>query len=160
MSNSFTTSWTVACQASLSWDFPGKNIGVSCHFLLQGLHGLQPVTLLCPWNFPGKNIGMSCHFLHQGWNLHLLHWQVDSLPLSQRNYFRHHLISLLHVKWALWRSRQPSVFLSSISADSTNHIFAIWKISRKKNQKAPKSKIWICRTMATTYITFTLYQAL
>ena len=22
--------------------------------------------LLCPWNFPGKNIGVSCHFLFQG----------------------------------------------------------------------------------------------
>ena len=37
---------------------PGKNAGVGCHFLLQG-------TLMT-----------------QGWNLHLLHWQADSLPLS------------------------------------------------------------------------------
>jgi len=22
--------------------------------------------LLCPWNFPGKNPGMGCHFLLQG----------------------------------------------------------------------------------------------
>ena len=29
-------------------------------------HGLQPARLLCPWNFPGKNIGVSCHFLLQG----------------------------------------------------------------------------------------------
>ena len=42
-------------------DFPGKNTGVGCHFLLQGV------------------------FLTQGLNLHLLHllrWQADSLPLS------------------------------------------------------------------------------
>ena len=26
----------VARQAPLSWDFPGKNTGVGCHFLLQG----------------------------------------------------------------------------------------------------------------------------
>ena len=26
-------------------------------------HGLGPTRLLCPWNFPGKNIGMGCHFL-------------------------------------------------------------------------------------------------
>ena len=46
--------------------------------------------LLCPWNFPSKNPGVGCHFLlqgvlpTQGWNLHLLHllhWQVGSLPL-------------------------------------------------------------------------------
>ena len=42
-------------------------------------------------NFPGKNTGMGCHFLlqeifpTQGSNLHLfslLHWQEDSLPLA------------------------------------------------------------------------------
>ena len=55
--------------------------------------GLQPTRLLCPWNFPGKNIGKGFHFLFQGIfqtkgsNSHLLHWQVDSLPL-------HHLGSL------------------------------------------------------------------
>ena len=44
--------------------------------------------LLCPWGFPGKNTGVGCHFLLQGVfqiqgsNLHLLHWQADSLPLS------------------------------------------------------------------------------
>ena len=26
-------------------------------------HGLKPVKLLCPWDFPGKNIGVGCHFL-------------------------------------------------------------------------------------------------
>ena len=41
--------------------FPGKNTGAGCHFLLQGI------------------------FLTHGLNSHLpclLHWQVDSLPLS------------------------------------------------------------------------------
>ena len=46
--------------------------------------------LLCPWNFPGKNTGAGCHFILQGifpiqrlniWLLHFLHWQADSLPL-------------------------------------------------------------------------------
>ena len=55
-------------------------------------HGLQPARLLCPWNFPGKNTGVGCHFLllgifpTQGSNLHLLlllHYQVDSLPLHR-----------------------------------------------------------------------------
>ena len=45
-------------------------------------------TLLCPWDFPGKNTGVDCHFLlqgiflTQGWNLWPLHWQGHSLPLS------------------------------------------------------------------------------
>ena len=29
-------------------------------------HGLQPARLLCPWNSPGKNTGVGCHFLLQG----------------------------------------------------------------------------------------------
>ena len=29
-------------------------------------HGLQPTRLLCPWNFPGKNTGLGCRFLLQG----------------------------------------------------------------------------------------------
>ena len=46
--------------------------------------------IFCPWNFPGKNIGVGCNFLFQGifliqgLNPHLLcllNWQVYSLPL-------------------------------------------------------------------------------
>ena len=29
-------------------------------------NGLWPTRLLCPWNFPGKNTGVGCHFLLQG----------------------------------------------------------------------------------------------
>ena len=57
----FVTLWTVAHQALLSLGFSGKNPGMGCHFLLQGIfptQGLNPCLL------------------------HLLHWQVDSLPLS------------------------------------------------------------------------------
>ena len=53
-------------------------------------HGLQFARLLCPWDFSGKNTGVGCHFLPQGIFLTqvlklclllLLHWQTDSLPL-------------------------------------------------------------------------------
>ena len=54
----FETLWTVGYQAFCPWDFPGKNTGGSCHFFLQGI------------------------FLIQGSDLHLLHWQADSLPLE------------------------------------------------------------------------------
>ena len=57
----FATPWTRVHQAPLSVNSPGKNIGVSCHFLPQGI------------------------FPTQGLNLHLLHWQANSLPL---NYLR------------------------------------------------------------------------
>ena len=48
----------IAHQAPLSVEFSCKNTGAGCHFLLQGI------------------------FLTQGSNLHLLHWQVDSLSLG------------------------------------------------------------------------------
>ena len=59
-------------------------------------HRLQPARLLCLWNFPGKNTGVGCHFLLQGifptqglnpCLLHLLHWWVDFFsraPASQK----------------------------------------------------------------------------
>ena len=37
--------WTVACQARLSTDFPGKNAGVGCHALLQGIFPTQGPNL-------------------------------------------------------------------------------------------------------------------
>ena len=60
MSDCFATPWTVARQAPLTMDFPGKITGVGCHFLLQGI------------------------FLTQGLNLCLLHWHVNSLLLSHQ----------------------------------------------------------------------------
>ena len=54
------------------------------------LYGLCPTSFLCPWKFLGKNTGVDCHFLLQGLfltqrlNQHLLcflHWQADSLPV-------------------------------------------------------------------------------
>ena len=57
----FGTLWTVTHQAPLSWDSPGKNTGVGCHVLLQGI------------------------FLIQGLNPHLLcllRWQAGSLLLA------------------------------------------------------------------------------
>ena len=59
-SDPFVTPWAVACQAPLPTDFPGKNTGVSCHFLLQVI------------------------FSTQGSNPCLLHRRADSLPLSHR----------------------------------------------------------------------------
>ena len=54
--DSFATPWTVALQDLLSpWDFPGRNTGVGCHSLLQGI-----------FPTPGSNPGV-------------LHWSASSL---------------------------------------------------------------------------------
>ena len=56
----------------------------------------------CPWNFPGKNNGVGCHFLlqgiflTQGSNPHLLcllRWQVDYLLLKPPGKPINHIIS-------------------------------------------------------------------
>ena len=52
---------------------------------------LWPTSLLYPWDSPGKNTGVGCHVLLQGISptqrlnpslLHPLHWQAGSFPLS------------------------------------------------------------------------------
>ena len=54
------TPWTVARKAPLSWDSPGKNTGMVCHFLLQEIFPAQE-----------SNPSLLC----------LLYWQADSLGL-------------------------------------------------------------------------------
>ena len=72
--------------------------------------GLQPVMLLCPQDSPGKNTGMGCHALLQGifptqgsklHLLHSLHWQVGSLPLAQLGIARGSIFKLFNVS-QLW----------------------------------------------------------
>ena len=60
------TPWTVACQALCPWGFPGKNTGVSCHFLLTGgppEPGIRPASPVSPaladWFFPAEQPGES-----------------------------------------------------------------------------------------------------
>ena len=54
-------------------------------------HKLQRARLLCPWSFLGKNTGLGCHFLLQGIYLiqgsnpcllRLLHPHADPLPIA------------------------------------------------------------------------------
>ena len=60
----FETLWSVAHQVPLFMGFSGKNIGMGCHALLQGTF---PTWESNPHPVSGK------------W---ILHWQVDSLPLT------------------------------------------------------------------------------
>ena len=52
--------------------------------------GLLFIRRFCPWDFPGTNTRMGSHsllqgiFLIQGWNLCLLHWGMEPLPLSHQ----------------------------------------------------------------------------
>jgi len=71
------------------------SVAQSCPTLCSPVN-CSPSDSSCPWNFPGKNTGAGCHFLlqetfpTQGSNPHLLcllHWQADSLPLCHLGVF-------------------------------------------------------------------------
>ena len=59
----FVTPWIIALNLLCAWNFPGKNSGVGCHFLLQGIfstQGLSPHLLKlmhCRWIFPLSHQG-------------------------------------------------------------------------------------------------------
>ena len=62
---------------------------------LQSVWLFVTLCIVCPWDSPGRNSGVGCHALLQGvfpalgWNLnflHLLHWQVGSFPLVPPRY--------------------------------------------------------------------------
>ena len=67
----FATLWTAASRLLYPWDSPGKNTGVGCHALLQGIVPTQESNLLL---------------------LGLLYWQVGSLPLVPPGKSRGHFI--------------------------------------------------------------------
>ena len=85
------TPWTVARQAPLSTGFPGKNTGVGCHSLLQGIfptQGLNPGLLHCRWvHYPLSHQGnpsasVCCFFLSLLKHSVLLHpWVVLATQL-------------------------------------------------------------------------------
>ena len=74
-------------------------VAKSCLTILQP-YGLHPARRLCPWDFPGKNTGVGCHFLlwgifpTQGLNPCLLHRRaslatqlVKNPPAMQETWF-------------------------------------------------------------------------
>ena len=82
----FVIPWTVARQSPLSMGCPSKNMGVGCHFLLQGI-------------FPAQRS-----------NPCLLHWQAGSLPLSRLG--SPLWIIQQYSPWAVCSHYVPSTYLS------------------------------------------------
>ena len=80
----------------------------------------DPMDCIPPWNSPGKNTGLGCLFLlqgiflTQGLNLCLLHWQVDSLPthhlgspgdICLYSYIRMYICMHTHMTWDILASK-------------------------------------------------------
>ena len=113
MSKSFQPHGLQAARLLCSRDCPGKNTGVHCHFLLQGLFPTQ-----------GSNQHLLCLLL-----LCLLHGQADSLPLS-------HLgspeISTLLTKAAFPSQVEiiPSPYISfPFTSDDTSELYPILSVN-------------------------------
>ena len=107
--------------------------------------------LLCPWDFPGKNTRMGYHFLLQGIfltqrsNLHLPHWQVDSLPLSHQGSPRHWFVYYYYSH----ATRHDLSFVTSLCTLHCKHRVLTTGPSRKSR----KIFVWIL-TLLTLFLWF------
>ena len=92
----FETPWTVTRQALLPWDFPGKDTGVGCHFLLQGIFpppGIEPWSpilqadslLLIPQVSPAKALNIILFiYMIRVTRLDLrVHWEDNKQCMTQ-----------------------------------------------------------------------------
>ena len=101
----FETLWTIVCQTSRPWDFPCKNTGVGCHFLLQGI------------------------FLTQGSNSGLLHCRQPLYHLT------HQRILIISESSSLLITRPHHTLNFKCSVlDSSPHIFSSFLLAPQVQQ--------------------------
>ena len=115
----FVTPWTVALQAPLSLDSPGKHTGIGCHFLLQGIFLTQ-----------GSSPGLQ----HYRQILHHLSHQGSPLECC----------SALKKKWAVTLERHgrnlnaddwvTEVCLQKVTHSDPNHMTS-WKRQNSEDSK-------------------------
>ena len=89
----FATLWTIPTRVLSPWDSPGKNTGVCCHALLQGV-------------FPTQ--GLNPHLLR------LLHWQSGSLLLAPPDQVHLNEVLGTHSNFSLYTSAFFSFFTTPI----------------------------------------------
>ena len=88
----FVTPWTAARQASLSMHSPGKNTGVGCHFLLQGIfptqgsnwHLLHCRRILYHW--ATREAWWKSRYLYKSMNFPILTLQPDKDSVFKLTY--------------------------------------------------------------------------
>ena len=123
----FATPWTIAARLLCPWDYPGKNIGVGSHSLLQGIFPTQgsnprPHSSCIAGRFfttepPGK-------LLHTGWERYKnsqkerreLRWSLGQTQCSrgQAGAWNPFALFLTRQKWCLPAQPEPSVVLMGI----------------------------------------------
>ena len=101
------TPWTVALQSPHPWDFPGKNTGVSGHFLLQGI-------------FPTQ--GSSPHLLNYRRILYC--WVIRDYVSSIGNAFRSRFTYLIKIQTTL-KGGIATLFMNLLLGASTPHFLPL-----------------------------------
>ena len=136
MSDSFVTPWTVATRLLCPWDFPGKTIGVGCHFLLWGI------------------------FPTQGSNPHFLLCQMDSLPVSHKGSpWEIYLFLNSPCEGKRRRGQQRMRCLGSITDSMDMNLSKLWEIVMDRGawpaavHGVAKSS-WLSNWTVTTYRPF------
>ena len=135
-------------------------------------YGLQPTRLLCPWDTPGKNTGVGCHFLLQGvfpaqrsnhisyvscigrqvlyhWchlgslthEIHILNFIVSNLiNVSFRAVYRKNGYIYIYIQWlGLHASSEGD--MGSIPCWETKIPHATWHAKKKKEKKSVKTNL-------------------
>ena len=104
-------------------------------------YGLEPAWLLCPWDFPGKNTGVGCHFLlqgifpTQGWNLSLLQWQAEPLGKPYEGVIVSELYDILIVMMVSQIHTSVKTQAERCSMGTVNCIQIIPQQSRQYNKR-------------------------
>ena len=118
MSDSFVTPWSVARQFLCLWDFPGENIEVGCHALLQRIFSpeIEPASLAfrsLAGGFFTTSVTWEAHQLKldSSKTIHLpVHWSQLSLLLIESIHVP--LLIHLHLLSLLWApGGRTSVFV-------------------------------------------------
>ena len=118
------TPWTVAKSLLCPWDFPGKNTGLSCHLLLQGIFPTQELNPRSPaleadsllTELPGLEMPFSKYWLMMKGKIVIL-WQRDLADTtltkwitSNKIYYQHTIpADIMH-----WEGTSPLCFTSPI----------------------------------------------
>ena len=96
--------------------------------------GLLPTRLLCPWDSPGKNTGIGCHFLlqgifpTQGLNLGILHCRQMLYPLSHQGSPSGKPIECIKEQRHYFADRGP---YGQSYGFSSSHVW-MWELEHKK----------------------------
>ena len=112
--------------------------------------GLQPTRLLCPWNSPGKNTGVGCHsllqgiFLAKGSNPDLLHWRQMLYHLSYYTIFTYPIFTYcsISVSFKIAKCTSSNFFKTDLVILGPLNFVMNFRISLSTSIKKPTGFWW------------------